>query len=487
MNFKSSFLILFGFAVVVRLYHITAPLADWHSFRQADTASVTREYVKHGISLLRPTYHDLSNIQSGEDNQGKDNVDGLRMVEFPIINAGIAFIMRTFQLQDVVVVSRLASIAASLITLSLLVYFAKNFYDEQTALWTGVFFAFFPYAVYYSRVILPEPFLLCFGVASFFAYWKYLQEGKWYQLILAFSSFALALLIKPMAVFMIPAFIGLRMQKPLRLTARDCYTLVAAGIAVIPLILWRQWIQQFPLGIPSSNWLYNGGGEGKRLSPVYNIRFRPAWFRWLFYERVTKLILGFTGIIPFVVGLFPQLVRKKFTRSLLFIWMYGFGLLLYFIVFAAGNVQHDYYQVLLLPFLSLTCGLGIKNSIATKKMGIKVFALICVSTAFFFSYSQVHTYYNINNPDIITAGKRADVLLAPQAKVIAPYNGDTAFLFQTNRTGWPIGFAIDKKIEEGATAYISVVYDDEARDLEKKYVTIEKTSRYIIFDLQKPL
>src|SRR5689334_19814520 len=77
-------------ATVMRLYRITNPLADWHSFRQADTASVTREYVKHGIDLLHPTYHDLSNIQSG-----KDNPKGYRMVEFPLVNAGTAWVIQT--------------------------------------------------------------------------------------------------------------------------------------------------------------------------------------------------------------------------------------------------------------------------------------------------------------------------------------------------------------------------------------------------------
>jgi hypothetical protein len=71
-------------AFLVRLYGITNPLADWHSFRQADTASVTREYIKHGVDLLHPKYHDLSNVQSGQMNEGKDNVEGWRMVEFPL-------------------------------------------------------------------------------------------------------------------------------------------------------------------------------------------------------------------------------------------------------------------------------------------------------------------------------------------------------------------------------------------------------------------
>ena len=61
-----------------RMYRIDNPIADWHSWRQGDTASVTREYVKHGIDILRPRYHDLGNVQSG-----KHNLEGWRMVEFP--------------------------------------------------------------------------------------------------------------------------------------------------------------------------------------------------------------------------------------------------------------------------------------------------------------------------------------------------------------------------------------------------------------------
>ena len=47
---KSNFLIILlilVLAFVVRLHKINNPLADWHSFRQADTSSVTRNYVKN--------------------------------------------------------------------------------------------------------------------------------------------------------------------------------------------------------------------------------------------------------------------------------------------------------------------------------------------------------------------------------------------------------------------------------------------------------
>ena len=39
---------------VVRLYKINNPIADWHSWRQADTSAVTRNYVKYGINLFFP-------------------------------------------------------------------------------------------------------------------------------------------------------------------------------------------------------------------------------------------------------------------------------------------------------------------------------------------------------------------------------------------------------------------------------------------------
>ena len=77
--------VLIGFGV--RLSHLTSPLADWHSWRQVDTASVAREYVKHGIDFLHPTYHDLSSIPSG-----KENPAGYRMVEFPLINGFVAWL-----------------------------------------------------------------------------------------------------------------------------------------------------------------------------------------------------------------------------------------------------------------------------------------------------------------------------------------------------------------------------------------------------------
>jgi len=101
------------------------------------------------------------------------------------------------------------------------------------------------------------------------------------------------------------------------------------------------------------------------------------------------------------------------------------------------------------------------------------------------SWYEIKGYYQINNWPIVESGKEVERLTPKDAKVIAPYNGDTAFLYQTHRSGWPIGYDIEDKIAKGATYYVSVVYDDEARTLEKKYTLVEKTDRFIIIKLTK--
>lgn len=480
----------------MRLYGLTNPLADWHSFRQADTASVTREYVKHGIDLLHPRYQDLSNIQSGEENGGKDNVMGYRMVEFPMVNGVIAKIIQVFPALDLVITSRVFSIFASLVSLGLLMWLSRKLYDQATAVCVGLFFGFIPYSVYYSRVILPEPFVVLFMLASLCLFHRFAKQKKLLPLLLSGFCFALAVLLKPMAVFILPAFAALALAEFSFWGLLRLDMVAVMILSFIPLLLWRRWILQFPLGIPVSDWLYNGGDVSKKLSPLYMIRFTPAWWRWLFWERLTKLILGFTGIVFFGVGVGETIYNsyknyKRYKSYIkkpdLFILFWGLGMFAYLAVFAAGNVQHDYYQVIVFPFVAFVAGRGLALLWTKNITIIKFITVITVILMMFLSWNQVKGYYQINHWAIIHAGQIADKILPADAKVIAPYQGDTAFLFQTNRTGWPIGFDIDKKISEGAAYYVSVNFDDETNALMKKYTVIAKTKEYVIIDLTKPL
>ena len=84
----------------------------------------------------------------------------------------------------------------------------------------------------------------------------------------------------------------------------------------------------------------------------------------------------------------------------------------------------------------------------------------------------------------------ADQILPKDAKVIAPYNGDTTFLYYTKRQGWPLGFDIEDKIKKGATAYVTVSPTDndwETKTLAEQYTVLVRNDTYAIIDLTKPV
>lgn len=440
--------------ILLRLYNITAPVADWHSFRQTDTASVAQLFVRDGIDLLHPRYHDLSNIQSGHDNP-----TGYRMVEFPLYQGVAAYVARFIPTVSVDIILRAITILSAAGTAFLLVLFVSQFTSPLTGLLTGFVYAILPYSIFYGRSILPETFAVFWAMLSI-----YLLTKKH----VFFSALAggLALLVKPTAGFLlvpIPYLLYRQYGFSLRLLILlFSYSL----ISLFPLWGWRNWIMQYPEGIPVYDWLLNKD----------NIRFKGAWFYWLFAKRLGDLILGYWGLIPFGIGL----MGISFLDGLLVL-----GGLLYLIVFAAGNVQHDYYQIILIPIISIIVARGLTKLWKQSKVLTFVSVLFMVA----FSWYTMRTYYWINRPEIIEAGKMADKIIPKNAKVIAPYNGDTTFLYQTKRQGWPLGFDIDEKIAMGATHYVTVSPTDsdwETKTLAEQYTVMVRNDTFAIIDLTRP-
>ncbi len=473
--FMVSIVAIFFLAVVLRLYRLDAPLADWHSWRQSDTAAVARNFLKFGFDPLHPRYDDLSSIPSGLDNPM-----GYRMVEFPLyqlVSAGLAKAMPVYSIE---IWLRFVSIMSASLTSILLILLVSRITDKLTGVITGFVYATLPYSIFYGRTILPETFAVFWAMLSLFLLGRGNRgdRGNLGMIILAGVAGAIALLVKPMTGFLLLPSIYLLWRR-FSLSRNLLIGLLVYWIIGLLLFLWwRKWIAQFPEGIPAYTWLLNGN----------NIRFKGAWFHWLFAKRMGELILGFWGLIPFGLGL---LVKPTKEEGWFFRWLLA-GSLMYLVVFATGNVQHDYYQILLLPVVSIYVAKGfvfLFTSPVFSKLITYHVSLITFLFMLAFSWFTIRTYYWINRPDIVEAGKLADQLLPKEAKVIAPYNGDTTFLYQTGRQGWPIGFDIEKKLKMGATHYVTVSPTDndlETKQLADCYTVLVRNDRYAIIDLTKP-
>ncbi|MCX6705577.1 MAG: glycosyltransferase family 39 protein [Candidatus Woesebacteria bacterium] len=466
-----SLLLILGF--LVRLYKINNPIADWHSWRQADTASVTRNYVNLGLNLLYPKYHDISKIQTGYFNK-----EGLRLVEFPVFNLFHYLLVKMLPNFSFDALGRLTSVIFSVFSAFFLFLIGKRYLGKWGGLLSCFFFLFLPFNIYFSRVILPEPLCVFFSLFSLWLFIRYIDSEKVLYLFSSGIIFSLALLIKPFALFYAFPMVYLALSKygikKIVATPKLLINfLIFVDLVVIPLLLWRSWIGKHPEGIPYFTWAFNGDF----------IRFRPAFWRWIFGERIGRLILGIWGLIPFVLGV---IVKKKnyFGLSLML------GALIYVAIVATASVRHDYYQILIIPPICLLAAEGSlalwQNNIFNKWLArpILIFSIVL---GLGMGWYQVKEYYKIDHPEIIAAGQAVNTLTPKDALVIAPYNGDTAFLYQTKRWGWPVvDDSIENIIKLGATVYVSVnLGSGDTKYVEAKFKTIEKTSQYIIIDLTK--
>lgn len=464
------FALLVGLAL--RLYKIDSPVADWHSWRQADTASVAYIYMNEGIDLLRPRFYDISNVQSGFLNY-----EGYRFVEFPFINAIHALLAKNFSLFSFDIWGRLISIFFSLVSTLAMFLIGKKLLGRLGGVLAAWFFATLPFNVYYSRVILPEPAAVCFGLLSILFFMIYVDGNRLLSLYSSGIFMALSLLLKPYTIFYALPIIYLAYKKfGIKGMLTNVHLYIYLDVALLPLLLWRTWTWEFPSGVPAYDWVFNGD----------KIRFRPAFWYWIFGQRIAKLILGFWGVVLVGFGL----LQKK--RDNPFLYIFGVGAFLYLSIVATANVRHDYYQVLIVPVIVLMLARGALFLYESKGFSrwLSV-SILLVSSLFMymFGWYEVKEYYKINHPEIVAAGQAVSRLLPKDAKVIAPYDGDTAFLYQLKRYGWPVNVStIDELRRVGADYYVSVNFaDKDTIEVLNRFKIIEKTDQYLIADLSREI
>lgn len=438
MNFfsKKNTLILGAIlllALTVRLYKFTTPLADWHSWRQADTAAVARNYSKDGIDLLKPRYDDLSNVQTGQYNP-----EGLRYVEFPIYQSIIATMHSLFPIMPVEQYGRLVTIMFSLITIGVMYYLLYQEESQVAAIAAALTYAVFPFFVYYSRVVLPDTPAVSFmfmGILCAYKYAKHTSKSKisaGILLILSMLFVSAGLLTKPTVIFYVLPIAYIMFKKyGYSVIAHIPLYIYFIG-AVAPLVAWRLFITQFPQGIPASDWLFFGVNTGGGLQSVF---FRPSFFRWIFFERILILLLGGYTIVFFMAGI----IKKPFKSALFY--SIGLSALLYLFTFQGGNVQHDYYQVVILPAVAIFVGLGVSLFMQLGKKAANQTMLVASIVVIFagswlFSYERVKDYYNISD-SLVSTAQAINLITEDDAIIVTDTVGDTTLLYVSNRRGYP--------------------------------------------------
>ncbi len=472
MNTKEIIIITFLFTVsfIPRLYRIDNPVADWHSWRQADTAAVSRNFIKEGLTPFFPKFDALNSLNAMSDK----NPNRYFFAEFPLYNIVTYPFYKLLGVQEMY--ARLVSVFFSSLTSVLLYLLVKQFSSKRSAILAGLFFAILPFSVYYGRVIMPDPMHIFFQVLTLFLVSLWVSRGyRWLSLVSGLS-FAATILTKPYGLVLILPIMYLLLRKwKLKLfTSPDLYLFLF--MSFIPFGFWRWHIAQYPEGQFGTDWLFNAD----------NIRFKGSFFRWIIYDRMNRLIFATGGFVLFWLGL----IRGRSKKQGWFYYIWLLSVFIYISIIAKGNVTHDYYQMPLLPIGSILMAKGFEflvmfgNGLKQRIVNF-LLAMSFVVMMLAFGWYEVRGYFNVNHWEIVHAGQAVDRLLPNDAKVIAPYSNDSAFLYQTNRYGWTEGGGnIPTYIDQGATHLVSTTLDEDTKRWMRTCSIVDQTSEYVIVDLR---
>jgi len=477
------------FALVLRLYKIDIPLADHHSWRQADTAAVARNFIKEGFDFFHPRIDNLTPLAAPD----QPNKERLFLVEPPFYQTVVAGFYLLFGIQEKL--ARLVSVFFSLGAIVFLYLLVKQLVNQRVGLLAALLMAILPYSVFYSRVIMPEPMMLFASLGMLYWFLRWLQQegrglksiavgfGAWF-----FTSWALTLKTFPLFLalpmfYLVWRYSGRKKKGLAWLKQRRWWLFVF--FSLLPLFLWRLWVARFPAGTPPFDWLFNQGG----------IRFRPAFFRWLLAERVGKLILGYWGLPLLVLGLILKPGEKE--GWFFHWWLVAF--LAYATVFAAGNITHDYYQVPLIPIAAVFLAKGSDWLLRAPRRQFNrplcfLLLLICSLLMIGFSWFEVRGFYHLQG-GVDLAGRAVDELTPKDALVLTGDSNDATLLYNCNRHGWTGGYAsyfpntpetIEKVRKMGASVYVTTKFEEKSefgKYMLEHYPVIKRTDQYIIFSL----
>jgi len=462
----------------LRLYKIDIPLADHHSWRQADTAAVARNFIKTSFDFFKPQIDNFIPLHLDVPNKER-----LFLVEPPIYNSLVAGVYSILGVD--IKWARMVSILFSLGSAFLLYLISKRFFGEKVGLLSAFFFSVLPYNIFYSRAVLPEPMIIFLTLSMFYFCLKWLETNSAVSYLLFAISSALSFTQKSFPLFFFLPLFCLIFQKYNFSFLKQKKLYLWFLLSVLPFLLWRWWIGHYPQGIPGNLWLFNQN----------NIRFKGAFFYWIFAERVGKLILGYWGLPLLVLGM---VLKSK--KEGLFFHAWFLSLLIFTCVFAAGNVTHDYYQIPLVPIFCIFMARGadlLLFDIPEKfsKLLSRSLFVVCCLLLVAFSWYEVRGFYNIQS-GVDLAGEAVDKLFPKEALVLTGDSNDATLLYNTNRWGWTGGYAspypnspetIKNLTKQGASVYVTTKFDkdsDFGKYMLKNFQLIDETNQYVIFKLE---
>lgn len=314
-------------------------------WRQTDTASIAHHFLVNGFKILYPQIY------------WGGNGPGYVEAEFQLYPLLVALLYSI--LGESVWLGRLVSFVFTILTIIVFFLFARKVLNPQAVLAAMILFVFSPLFNRLSTAFIPEATVMFFYVSALYLFYRWLDEQRFWLLLLASISTALAILVKPTSIH-----IGLIFA---------LMTIGRYGWSIIK--NWRVWVACVTSLLPGAFYYWHAhnlyleygntfgvlsGGDSKFGNLGY-------WLAPSFYLRLAgkEATLVFTPLaVPvFLLG-FLQSLKSRQTLLLFSVITIG----IYYLILArySGYGRGDQYHIFMVPFAALGFGIGIKSLIDYK-------------------------------------------------------------------------------------------------------------------------
>jgi 4-amino-4-deoxy-L-arabinose transferase-like glycosyltransferase len=451
-----ALLAVFFIALSFRLWGVTNPLLDFHSWRQTLTATIAMNFYTGDMNIFKPA-----------TNWAREYYE----FEFQIYPYLVALLYKIFGLHDFL--GRLVAIAFSMGTVGMLYLLGKRYYDATTGLVAASVFAILPMSVYYTRTFMPESAMLFCSVAMLYFFTRWLDNGTWKDFFLATLFTTLTFLIKLPTLYMGGPLLFLACLKFRKKIFAQYKLYLFVVLILVPPFLWYSHMAELHAQTHQgeSIWLAND-----KLANA-GILFDYKFYKLIFWTRLVEKMFAFTAFPFLILGLIAKVERKE--QYLFHIWF--FSVCAYFLIVAVGNRVHEYYQLPIIPVGAILIGNFLARFFKAHpnpedwKRDIKVcFVLLMIV------FIPIHSVYKLNkrlnfNRNYMVIGEQIKQHTEKSDRILLQEIGEDRphTFYYSNRKGWTLGYLqklspkeIDQYISKGATFYAMAILDLEQTNKE---------------------
>ena len=431
-----ALIIVLGFTI--RAVTFKAPLLDHHSWRQADTATMSRNFLRDDMNPLHPQVDWRGAMKSGRIETG---------FELFAYIVAILSLAGEFTPQA----GRLLGAVLFVASAGMVFGFARRRWGDLTGVVAVFVYTFgMPLAMFFDRTFMNEPLLMFLSLTSLWSANRFVEDNRLRHWIVVIVATTLIGLVKLPYLIVWAPIAGLFIERGgLRAVVRPSL-IVMAAINLAAVVLWYWQIRL-------------AADESGLTVGLTNKLFNPELvFTWNFVERIVRKLLRDIFGITAVFVVWGALVAWRRGRIAEILGLAGF--VVYVLVVADGVFHHDYYLLPIGMTASPLAALGIVNGavpaltrFSRETALATVLALVLMSS--FVRAASFHSWYewDPSEADLCQAGPS---VLKPRERVLFADIGEPRLMFCLDVQGWLVGrnepvAALDRARAEGATAIVT--------------------------------